>query len=110
MENREYYCDCKEKCSGIRRKVGRTTFFTHRKYRDPLCQFSSSMQTFLKDHPIIVDPQSSRAEQSSRVRAAGPSDENTCPTIGPPNKRMRQSGDNTSHAVGARFWGHTQRS
>src|SRR6267142_1051368 len=100
MENREYYCDCEEKCSGIRRKVGRTTFFTHRKYRNHLSQYSPSMQNFMNTHPIIVHTSLSHAAQSSRVRAAGPSDENTCPTIGPPNKQTRQSGDDASHTVG----------
>jgi len=62
--------------------------------------YTLAMQNFLNDNPITVQPSSSHVVQSSHVRVAGQSDENTNHTIGPTNKRARQSGGDDNDAVG----------
>src|SRR5260221_283759 len=104
MENKKYHCDCDTKCKGRQREVSKATYFRHMPYRNHLSKYSRSMQKFLKDNPVIVATSSSRATQSSRLRVAGPSDENTDRTIGPPNKRARGSADDSGRAVGTSFW------
>jgi hypothetical protein len=34
--------------------VSKTTYFVHKKYRDPLSQFSEQFRKFLNQHPIVV--------------------------------------------------------
>jgi hypothetical protein len=49
--------------------VSKTTFYVHKRMRDPLSRFSAPMQTFLKDKPVTVSiPASSAASQKSRKR------------------------------------------
>ena len=49
-----FYCDCEQYCDGKRRQVSKTTFYFHKRKRDPLSHFSASMQTFLKDKPVTT--------------------------------------------------------
>ena len=104
MENRKYYCDCEEKCYGIRREVGKSTYYRHGPYRDPLSKYTLDMRNFLKNIPIIMHVSLSSTMQSLRTHVDGPSDENTDHTIGPLHKRARQSED---EIVGTSFWVYT---
>jgi len=84
MENRKYYCDCEQTCHGVRREVGKSTYYRHGPYRDPLSRYTPDMRSFLKNIPIITHALSSSAAPSSRVRVDGPSDENTDHTMSSP--------------------------
>jgi len=95
----EYYCNCEIRCKGGQ-YISRASHFRHKKFRDRLSMYTPAMQDFLNDNPITAQPSSSRVAQSSRVRVAGQSDENTNRTIGPPNKRARQSGSDDNNTVG----------
>ena len=95
-----YYCDCEEMCNGKRRKVGKSTYDRHRKYRDPLSAYTQDMQNFLNDNQVIVNTSSLHATNRSRVRGAG------AHTTGRPNKRAQRSGDDT---VGTSFQGYAGR-
>ena len=94
MPNKQYYCDCKRRCGGIRRKVARSTYFAHAPLQDHFSQFSPAMQNFLKEHPITTHASSSPNAQSSCIHMGGTS----APMSAPPNKQMHHSLHNASHA------------
>ena len=66
-----FYCDCERYCAGKRKQVSRTTFYFHKRMRDPLSQFSAPMQTFLKDKPVIVRTPPSNTNTSRGPRKPG---------------------------------------
>jgi hypothetical protein len=49
-----YYCNCEKHCHGEQRTVSKMTYFSHKKYRDPLSQYSEPLHEYLQQHPIIV--------------------------------------------------------
>jgi hypothetical protein len=105
MEKRKYYCDCKQMCDGVQREVGKSTYYSHRPYRDALSKFTPGLRTFLNSIPTTTHTPSSCATQSSQhARVDGPSNETTDHVVGPPYKRARQPGDGPSHAVGSSSW------
>ena len=102
MPDKEYHCDCKEKCGGIRRKVGKTTYYEHARYRDRLSRYTPRMQSYLREHPIITHASSSHTAQTQCVHADGPSEggAGTESTSARSNKRLRHSSDDDT-PVGA---------
>ena len=48
MSSKEFYCDCKRYCKGIRKKVSATTYYCHQEYHDPLLQYDQHLQDFLR--------------------------------------------------------------
>src|SRR6266702_252954 len=88
---RKYYCDCEAKCKGQRKEVSHTTFYGHKKYRNPLARFTPRFQAFLhglgpsnagKSHL------SDNAHQRANLSVPGPS-----------NKRSRLSENNFTPLV-----------
>jgi hypothetical protein len=86
MARQKYHCDCEKRCKGILQEVGKTTYFTHKKYHDHFSKYSRSMQDFLNSYPIIVHGPSLRTAQSLSmgVGVGGVLDE---PPISPSKKR-----------------------
>jgi hypothetical protein len=100
-----YYCDCKRYCDGQQRVISKSTFFAHKKYRDPLSQFSAEFREFLNSVPVLPHLVAARTYRSSRKRSSGTSDQTCGTTSGPRNKRTRlpedNSGNHRIHAGGA---------
>ena len=53
QKQRIYHCDCQELCNGIRKTVGKTKYFQHKKYRDPNSQFTEQLRDFFNTNPIV---------------------------------------------------------
>ena len=66
MASTPFYCDCTRYCNGERRQVSQSTFYVHKKKRDPISRFSAPMQAFLKEKPVL-------ASATSTLSDAGPS-------------------------------------
>jgi hypothetical protein len=68
MASTHFYCDCTRYCNGERRQVSQSTFYVHKRKRDPTSRFSAPMQAFLKKKPILGS-----ATATSTLSDAGPS-------------------------------------
>ena len=80
MSSKEYYCDCKRYCKGIRKKVSASLYYAHQEYRDPLSQYDQHLQDFLRNKPVVSVMSSSNAWQSSRKCVFRDSHMSTDPT------------------------------
>ena len=68
MSSTTFYCDCDRYCNGERKQVSRATFYFHKRKRDPIARFSATMQSFLKDKPVIESTSLSNAGTSRKSR------------------------------------------
>ena len=69
-----FYCECDQYCNGERRQVSRSTFYLHKKKRDPLSHFSAPMQSFLKGKQVVISaptPNSANTGTSRKSRKQG---------------------------------------
>ena len=83
---KSYYCNCEAMCHGQRREVSRTTFYDHKKHRNPLTQFTPRFQNFLHN----VGPPSAGQSHSADV-ARGRAETSAPSQPSSSNKRPRLS-------------------
>ena len=63
-----YYCNCKKYCKGYQKVVSRTTFFSHKKYRNI---FTPRLQEFLNRHPVVVPKPGPSGHSTKSSEVAG---------------------------------------
>ena len=80
MSSKDFYCDCKRYCKGVRKKVSAGSYYSHQEYRDPLSQYDQHLQDFLRSKSAVSVASSSNAWQSSQKRVFRDSRVSTDPT------------------------------
>jgi len=80
--------------------VSKSTYFAHKKYRDPLSQFSEGFRKFLNQPPIVVPISGPSGHLSKRPKGAystksGPRDDRAIQVVGVADRDIVETSTST---------------
>jgi hypothetical protein len=90
-----FFCDCDIRCQGERREVSRSTFYGHKKFRNPLSRFTPQFQEFTLGSSRSV--LSSNPTQNTHSSGSSGYVDNSSSRI---NKRAHHSAFDRDHELG----------